>query len=1810
MYCLAESLERRQLLATAQLDVGPLWQARQPDWTAWSCSGNSSLTLVPLGASNSPTITMTGSALSWTDYSASKIVANAKNLLYRDGVSNAGDITLAFSSLAAGTYSLSLSSVDYGTAGSSASPWAGTYDVRVLDLTRTATTTVLANQRSATLFSIASSDLPAITFSPRADGTATITLRRVGTTGSVWLNGLRLSDGVSAADATPPTSAAPAWATAPAPLRVGVAAVTMSAFVQSDPSGVEYYFENVGTPSRNSGWIATPSWTDLQVAAASTQQYRFRVRDRASTPNTSPWSTTLSAATASDNSFLGFASDKIGTRRPAFDFTGMRAIPRAPAPGVHPRVFTSPEELPELRNRLATTVAGQEMLANIASLTRLLDVGNAGYNRSAPYASDAWGVARINNVGYYDMSATYDALINYDWNASPAPANPLPVTSTGTYDGGARNRLASLMTLAAFECWIFQGQPEYDQRALDLARGFDNWYRLIQADANLNSNNRDIFGGSTTALAYDFLHNVMTPAQRDNVRTGVQKITWSLSQNYGLDAVPYATTSNWSVLNDFAPVMVMAVEGEPGSVDADAYLREFLRVQYNFLTYGWYSDTGAPMEGLGKNYQGLSNMEAFARRGYYLVGHPAVKSFVNNYLPKAMQPYGFGFNEYDDWGGSGRWPVTGGYKYASEDAVGAKWLFPDNPTVDFVYRNYMGVSGYANPYASYILANPIGQKPFAPQGYANNMISAAIQAMDISGVADWNTANAAAQGGSLTFFEPNRGLLNTRSDYTSDALGLYFSSRQDLGGHTHADRNNFNLSALGRLWGIYRTESSSTGPTGNVLSESQYHSVVLIDGKGMGINDEVVGKQPGKVVSVLDQPIGTFVAADASYAYDWEWEGHLGSGNPIGPTTLPVRETLNQFRRAKSTDPWYDEPLYDRPFWNGGGDFEQFIKIPFNAMRHAYRTAGVVRGTNPYALVLDDYQKDDAVRNYKWLMQLADDLSIESTTVNLDPNNYRNDVVLTEASGNRRLLVRVIQNDGQAVAGVPATIDSFPDPRYGTSTWKRLLVESNSVAPNFKVMLFPFTVGQALPTTKLAAGGFTNTIGTQVDVVSYAPGADGRTRYTLSRGTTTIAEPADTAPAAPSGLIATPDAQWRINLSWTDNASNEQLFKIERSSDGGATFTVIDTTLEGVTSYTDITAVAGTTYQYRVRAANRLESAASNTVVVRAWPTGVVLVQAPEQTYRQNFDTLLYSLTWNLNYGGDAWLPGWSVGRSDPQPGSTAFAPQFRYDNGAQTFPRPLSLGTADGVTTQTKSSLDRGLGGIVGANGWHTQGVQFQNALSQTVQGVDVGYAIELWRRNTNATSLRFFYKLSSTQTAFDLASTTTGWTQVTALDYAAPTGTAATLDGNAPANLTTRNTSLNINVPAGQYLWIGWRMTGGGTSSNATIAVDDVRVRFKTAPVVAVAPAIAVAPITAGVPATASVLGSDELGEPALSYVWAAVGAPPGTVTFAPGNGGNSAKSIGVTFARSGVYTLQVTITDGDGLSTTTQLAVTVRPAPSSVPDLAASSDAGVSDTDNVTQRRRPEFSGTAEAGATLTLLVDGASVGSVVVAANGTWSLTPSADLADGSFDVQARVGSASGTSDVSGPLRITIDGTAPTWSAGTFDFAAANHAVRVDADELLFGFTPASALVVGVPGGAIVTMPASLGGSTITFQHTGRVSDGRYRATLAASSATDLAGNAVPAWTFDFAFLLADLDGDGAVNFDDLLRLAANYNTASGATYSQGDINADGAVDFDDLLLLAARYNTSLPSAPAPLMQPVGPGSGDDDDRDDGSLKGLV
>jgi Fibronectin type III domain len=84
-----------------------------------------------------------------------------------------------------------------------------------------------------------------------------------------------------------------------------------------------------------------------------------------------------------------------------------------------------------------------------------------------------------------------------------------------------------------------------------------------------------------------------------------------------------------------------------------------------------------------------------------------------------------------------------------------------------------------------------------------------------------------------------------------------------------------------------------------------------------------------------------------------------------------------------------------------------------------------------------------------------------------------------------------------------------------------------------------------------------------------------------------VTQAASALPAAPTNLTAAVISKSQINLSWTDNASNETGFRILRCKGSTCSnFALIATVGANVTSYAYMGLSANTTYRYRIYAYN------------------------------------------------------------------------------------------------------------------------------------------------------------------------------------------------------------------------------------------------------------------------------------------------------------------------------------------------------------------------------------------------------------------------------------------------------------------------------------------------------------------------------------------------------------------------------------------------------------------------------------------------
>lgn len=143
-----------------------------------------------------------------------------------------------------------------------------------------------------------------------------------------------------------------------------------------------------------------------------------------------------------------------------------------------------------------------------------------------------------------------------------------------------------------------------------------------------------------------------------------------------------------------------------------------------------------------------------------------------------------------------------------------------------------------------------------------------------------------------------------------------------------------------------------------------------------------------------------------------------------------------------------------------------------------------------------------------------------------------------------------------------------------------------------------------------------------------------RDYFTITKGTSNTPPP--TIPTAPSNLVATALTYNSIRTNWTDTASDETGFELERSADS-INWTRVATPGANVVTYTNSGLVGSTTYYYRVRAVNAAGGSAYSNVVNATTPAGTAPttknMREGENGYSGNIDSHVASSKATTNYG-------------------------------------------------------------------------------------------------------------------------------------------------------------------------------------------------------------------------------------------------------------------------------------------------------------------------------------------------------------------------------------------------------------------------------------------------------------------------------------------------------------------------------------------------------------------------------------------------
>lgn len=770
------------------------------------------------------------------------------------------------------------------------------------------------------------------------------------------------------------------------------------------------------------------------------------------------------------NDYFGYSPEDVAKyfmtpREFVYDLSGA-AIPTAPPPpGVHPRVLFGPDDLPAIRANLDATKPGRMIRENIRKITSDLLTGpNAKFG--AQYAALIAGDETVPihtevSIPYTVLYEAFRSLLDDDREAAVKVA-------------------AAVTTIA-----------KIDKRVLDETR------EKVRAKNPAAVTDFEQVGQAATqegtlGLMYDFSYNAMTPEQRDTVRGVIAGASAGMGF-VGSDGLRVSSTSSSNHIPWIARLIYLptSIEGESG-YDAETYKRCVNAMKW-FYGIGIYP-SGDAYEGWGKNFLIAEHAWIAAKRGEKFFALTPVRNTFRSYFVQAMNPWGSNFTFYDSSGG------TGNKLYRQSDVLVYKTLFPDDPAIDFVYRNNVSVD-----------YKEFGQPVNTRNAFGlTEGLCMALFATEYDAGKTWEQAQAAVVAGlPTTYFCEDTCNMIARSDWTKDALYLNYLNRAVLGGHRYCDRGHFSLYALGRYWGIYK-------PMRQVPEAYQPKNRT-----GVMVDNDGVSPLSGKCVAFDETPDAAFIATDLKPSYDYIYNYIFPNQERTNNVKVPF--SPNDFRLNPSPLPWMSILLDEMPDWQTSripnpapgqpivgrpapGAWWRKRDIPYEK---AFRTAGLVRGAHPYVLIVDDINRDKTDRDYTWGMTISDDLELQKTEIIPDGEGFRADAILVEKgkspSESRRLLVRMVQaRNLQAPASIEAVTSANPPQK--DVVIPKLTFRSRGTDPAFKALLLPLKPGEEPPQTSWSPDGTQLEIvwADQKDTVTFRPGSEGRTRVGIRRDGKTL----------------------------------------------------------------------------------------------------------------------------------------------------------------------------------------------------------------------------------------------------------------------------------------------------------------------------------------------------------------------------------------------------------------------------------------------------------------------------------------------------------------------------------------------------------------------------------------------------------------------------------------------------------------------------------------------------------------------------------
>ncbi len=249
-----------------------------------------------------------------------------------------------------------------------------------------------------------------------------------------------------------------------------------------------------------------------------------------------------------------------------------------------------------------------------------------------------------------------------------------------------------------------------------------------------------------------------------------------------------------------------------------------------------------------------------------------------------------------------------------------------------------------------------------------------------------------------------------------------------------------------------------------------------------------------------------------------------------------------------------------------------------------------------------------------------------------------------------------------------------------------------------------------------------------------------------------------------------------------------------------------------------------------------------------------------------------------------------------------------------------------------------------------------------------------------------------------------------------------------------------------------------------------------------------------------------------------------------------------------------------------------------------LADSSNSG-NTSDTITNDATPTLTGTGTPGHTIVVTGPDGQTWTTLVAADGTWSITPTAALPDGvqTFSVVER--DAAGNTSAAVPLVVTIDTVAPpsmpTLAIGS-NSGITGDTLTNDATPSLSGIAEPGATVTLTLNGRSITVPTDADGQW-TYTPTDNLADGTYPVTV---TVTDQHGNTSTPST---ATLIIDtvppaltVSGPAAINAAQrsAVPIEGTTDLPDGSVVTVTLTDADGTVITRDAVATGGRYSLTV------------------------------